>query len=147
MVVRRATWKLSDPLFRGDTAGGVQAPDPAGPPSIVRHVLYLEGAGRASPYLSLSESRDSAQYFAGSGRVYRTTLAAATAADVGHLSQRELTRLLQGNGQGDAAGSRPYQVAQARKYVEQWQEHLFDFRGWIGRDPGAARATLNSLFA
>lgn len=146
MVLRRTSWKQTEPLYRGDVAGGVQAPDPKGPRSIVRHITYQDGAGRSTPYLSVSESRDAAQYFAGSGRVYRTNKSAAGDSQVQHLSRAELLGLLKGRGQGDAAGSGAYQVAKARQYVEQWQEHLLDFAPWATRTPAQVRAGLDTLF-
>jgi hypothetical protein len=35
---------------------------------------------------------------------------------------------LKGNGKGKARWSDPFEVMQARRYAEQWSEHLLDFR-------------------
>jgi hypothetical protein len=35
---------------------------------------------------------------------------------------------LKGNGKGKAKWSDPFEVMQARRYAEQWSEHLLDFR-------------------
>lgn len=122
-------WKASkDSLFRGDTAAAVRLPTPRADDSIVRHVLYLEGPGRETPYLSTTESRDTARRFAGSGAVWQTSVATAKANAVDHISNSELLSSLQGKGKGKAKWSDAYEVMQARRYVEQWSEHLLDFR-------------------
>jgi hypothetical protein len=119
-----------DPLWRGDSASGLTCPSPRANASIVRHVLYLDGAGRETPYHSTSEEHDSAAHFAGQigGRVYRTTVASAQLAGVRHISKNELLGLLQGTGHGDAKWPSAYEVMTARKYVEQWGEHLLSYR-------------------
>jgi len=58
-----------DPLFRGDASDEVSIPSPAADPSLVRHILYLGGYGRESPYLSTSAEHVLAARFAGAGRV------------------------------------------------------------------------------
>ena len=123
-------WKARrDPLWRGDSAAGVSCPHPRADPSIVRHVLYLDGPGRETPYSSTTESWQSADHFAGKdGRVWTTRVPTAESEGVLHIDRRELLRLLRGNGRGDATWSSAYEVLQARRYVEQWQEHLLDFR-------------------
>lgn len=123
-------WKLSrDPLFRGDSSTGVQVPDPVADKSIVRHVLYLDGPGRLTPYVSTSESMSAAQHFAGrTGVVWSTTHSKACQQGVAHRPRKELLELLRGKGKGDAAWHSAFEVAQARRYVEEWDEHLFDFR-------------------
>jgi hypothetical protein len=125
------SWRSDeDPLFRGDVASGVQLPVPKADRSIVRHVLYLEGFGRPTPYVSTSESRDVAGNFAyPGGRVYTTRVPEWTLNRVRHISQAELCQLLRGSGKGDASWPRAFEVAQARRYVEEWAEHLADFRG------------------
>lgn len=123
-------WKETrDPLFRGDLAEEVRLPTPAADPSMVRHILYLDGAGRETPYLSTSEWRDIAELFAGrEGRVWQTKVPRAKAEKVRHLSRRELVQLLRGKGKGAASWPSPFEVMQARRYVEEWREHLLDFR-------------------
>lgn len=126
-----ADWRASrDPLFRGDQRGGVQLPSPAADPSIVRHVLYLDGAGRPTPYLSTSEDREVAERFASrGGHVYVTLPRSWGALGVGHVSQTDLLQMLRGKGKGRAAWSSALEVMQARRYVEESAEHLADFAG------------------
>lgn len=142
------TWKASKhALFRGDAKGGVLPPVPSADASIVRHVLYLDGPGRLSPYLSTTESHKVAKHFARrQGLVYRTTVSSAKAVGVSHRSRKELLQLLKGRGKGDAAWHSPYEVAQARRYVEQWAEHLYDYRGLIGLDPVVLTEITSALF-
>jgi hypothetical protein len=122
-------WKQSkDLLFRGDRKDGIGIPDPSGDDSIVRHVLFLEGAGRKTPYLSTSEHYDLAENFAQAGAVWKTYVAKAKNKNVGHIGQTELLGLMKGNGKGKAKWPEPFEVMQARRYVEQWGEHLLDFR-------------------
>ena len=45
-----------------------------------------------------------------------------------HLNKADLLTMLKGNGKGKAKWDSPYEVMQARRYVEQWSEHLLDFR-------------------
>ena len=47
--------RKTDPLYRGDAADAVLIPVPDADASIVRHILYLDGYGRATPYLSTTE--------------------------------------------------------------------------------------------
>jgi len=109
-------WKPSkDPLFRGDRKSGINVPKPNADDSIVRHILFLEGPGRETPYLSTTEEYDVAEYFAQSGTVWKTFVT-------------ELLSLMKGNGKGNAKWSSAFEVMQARRYVEQWGEHLPDFR-------------------
>lgn len=124
-------WKQSqDPLFRGSDRAAAGRPTPAADRSLVRHILYLDGYGRETPYLSATESGEVAHHFAhADGAVWKTMVARLRAAGVGHRSRKELLQNLRGYGKGDAAWPSPFEVMQARAYVEQWQEHLLDFRG------------------
>ena len=128
MTERR--WKKSkDPLFRGDMKDCVRPPVPDADDSIVRHILYLEGPGRETPYLSTTELEENAKYFAGkSGAVWNTTAPTAESLNVGHISKSDLLSQLKGNGKGKAKWDSAYEVMHAKKYVEQWAEHLFNFR-------------------
>ena len=122
-------WKISkSPLYRGDSKDGVSVPSPHADNSIVRHVLFLEGPGRETPYLSASEEYDAASNFATGGIVWETFVKVAKLEGVKHLGRTELLSLMKGNGKGKAKWSRPFEVMQARRYVEQWSEHLLDFR-------------------
>ena len=97
--------------------------------SIVRHILYLSGYGRLTPYLSTSEDEDVAQRFAGTrGRVYRTTPKKILGHGIAHIPYSDLLHLLRGSGKGDARWGNAYEVMQARRYVEENAEHLVDFR-------------------
>ena len=121
-------WKMSkDPLFRGDTKEKVCVPNPRADDSIVRHVMYFEGPGRETPYLSTSEDYELAENFS-NGAVWETLVKVVKDASVGHISRTELLSLMKGNGKGKAKWQNPFEVMQARRYVEQWGEHLLDFR-------------------
>jgi hypothetical protein len=95
---------------------------------VVRHVLYLEGPGRETPYLSTSEQREVAERFAQAGGVWETSVAHANAEGIGHISRLELLGILRGNGKGAATWPNAFEVMQARRYVEQHAEHLLDYR-------------------
>lgn len=132
MSSKSTKWRQRrDPLWRGDSDAGTTRPSPRSDSSIVRHILYLDGAGRETPYHSTSEAREVASHFAGNlgGRVYKTTVETAQAAGVGHISKIELVGILQGTGQGVAKWSSAYEVMTARRYVEQWSEHLLNYAG------------------
>ncbi len=134
-------------LFRGDDAESVSLPSPEADASIVRHVLYLDGAGRESPYLSTTESSSVAEHFAGhDGRVWRTTAARAKANGVAHVGRNELLFLLQGTGKGAAKWDSAFEVMQARRYVEEWLEHLLDFHEFGEASQGDLRTIVNEIF-
>jgi hypothetical protein len=135
-MTAKKKWKMSkDPLFRGDSRDTVCIPNPAADDSIVRHVMYFEGPGRETPYLSTSEEYELAENFS-NGAVWQTFVKTAKAASVGHISQSELLSLMKGNGKGKAKWPSAFEVMQARRYVEQWGEHLLDFRET--KEPSAA---------
>lgn len=134
-------WKQSrDSLFRGDHKDTVCVPTPNADASIVRHVMYLEGPGRETPYLSATERRSVAETFAQDGGVWETTVTHAKAHGVGHISNSDLLGLMQGNGKGKAVWPEAFEVMQARRYVEEHNEHLLDFRP-VG-DPAACVKTV-----
>jgi hypothetical protein len=143
---RGTSWrKRRDPLFRGDASGGPAIPDPAADPSIVSHVLFLGGTGRATPYHSTSESGEIALRFAGStGRVYQCSVPAAEAEDVQHISRTELLGLLRARGYGRARWKSALEVMQARRYVEENLEHLLDFSRLHGAD---LRSIVSRIYA
>jgi len=121
-------WKQSkNPLYRGDGKKSVHIPNPKANDSIVRHIMYFEGYGRETPYLSTSEDYVLAENFS-SGAVWQTFVRKAKAESVEHISRTELMSLMKGNGKGKAKWSNAFEVMQARRYVEQWGEHLLDFR-------------------
>lgn len=97
--------------------------------SIVRHVLYLEGFGRDTPYLSTTEDRAVAGRFAGKhGAIWATDAKKLRATEgTRHISRKDLLQLLKGKGKGDAIWTSAYEVAQARRYVEESREHLISF--------------------
>ena len=121
-------WKMSkNPLFRGDRKDAVCVPSPEADDSIVRHIMYFEGPGRKTPYLSTSEEYELADNFS-NGAVWQTFVKMAKAESVEHISRTELLALMKGNGKGKAKWPSAFEVMQARRYVEQWGEHLLDFR-------------------
>jgi hypothetical protein len=143
----KSAWRSRDPLYRGDDATAVRCPVPSADPSVVRHVLYLEGAGRETPYLSTTESQAVARRFAGKhGRVWATSSAAARQESVGHISHAELLDLLKGKGKGRAKWTSAFEVQQARRYVEQHLEHLLDFSVHQAQPPAALASLVLRIF-
>ncbi|MFM8330219.1 MAG: hypothetical protein ACKN9T_00860 [Candidatus Methylumidiphilus sp.] len=127
-MTAKKKWKMSkDPLFRGDFKEKVCVPNPHADDSIVRHIMYFEGLGRETPYLSTSEDYEFAENFS-NGAVWETLVKVAKEASVVDIGQTELLSLMKGNGKGKAKWPNPFEVMQARRYVEQWGEHLLDFR-------------------
>ena len=122
-------WKLGhDQLYRGDMDPGPTPATFGSNPSIIRHILYLEGLGRETPYLSTSEFQASAQYFAdGGGRVYTTNPMTWIGQNVSHIPRTMLNQLLTGKGKGRASWDRASDVRRARELVELHFEHLADF--------------------
>lgn len=141
-------WKLTrDPLYRGDQTQGASLPCPRASPSIVRHVLYLEGYGRETPYLSASEDRGLASHFAGTnGKTYIAYPKQWPSLGVAHRPRKELLQLLRGHGKGDAEWPSAYEVMRARQYVEEWQEHLADFTTIEDSTPHSLRALVDQVF-
>lgn len=141
-------WRAkSAPLLRGDNAGGLTQPVPASARSIVRHVLFLGGPGRPTPYHSTTETEAVALRWAGpSGRIYQTTVKEAQVRNVRHVSHLELLQLLRGNGHGDAAWPSAADVKQARRYVEQSAEHLLDFSGLAGLTADQLAELVDGLY-
>jgi hypothetical protein len=79
------------------------------------------------------------------GRVYAIKAPDAGAKGVGHIPRIELLGLLRGKGHGRAGWSSALEVMTARRYVEQWAEHLFDFSA-SGPSPDDLRALVDELF-
>jgi hypothetical protein len=121
------TLKKTDPLFRGDGSDAVVVPNPTADPSLVRHILYLGGYGRETPYLSTSADEGLAARFAEGGRVWKTSGALAEQLGAKHLSQSELQTTLKSSTRGRASWTNARQRLLARKYVEQHAEHLIGF--------------------
>jgi hypothetical protein len=146
MAQRR--WKAErDPLYRGDVEGGVSLPSPSGDSSIVRHLLYLGGSARETPYLSTTEEREIAEQFAGAkGQVYRTEVPAWHDHGVRHISRVELLDVLKGSGKGKASWHSAYEVMRARQYVEETAEHLADFSATGALSAHRLRQTVDTLF-
>jgi hypothetical protein len=134
-------WKPSkNPLLRGDSKAGVRVPTPNADDSIVRHILYLEGPGRETPYLSTSEKLEAAEFFAQGGTIWIAFVKKANDHGIRHISNSDLLSNMKGNGKGKAKWDDAFEVMQARRYVEQWAEHLLDFRETI--DPKSAVSSI-----
>jgi hypothetical protein len=143
----RETWGVDDPLLRGDNKESVCLPVPHAPASIVRHVLYLEGAGRDTPYLSTTEEERIAEQFAGKGgRVWYTVVTRVQAANLRYVSHSELLGLLRGKGKGDASWPKASEVQRARAYVEMWAEHLIDFGSQKGKSAEEIGTLVHTVF-
>ncbi len=65
---------------------------------------------------------------------------------MGHIPRLELLKLLRGKGRGRAKWSSAHEVMTARRYVEQWAEHLFDFSD-LEMSPQELRELLDELYA
>ncbi|MCP4655546.1 MAG: hypothetical protein GY856_09025 [bacterium] len=141
-------WKENrDPLFRGDAQECVSLPTPDADPSIVRHILYLDGPGRETPYLSTTESDHVAERFAGNdGQVRQTWVRSARENGIRHIGRSELRNILKGSGKGTAKWHSAFEVMQARRYVEEWLEHLFDFRPIHDLSLNELRQMVDSVF-
>ena len=144
-MATKQKWKVSkDPLYRGENSSTPTIPTPQANKSIVRHILYLEGQGRETPYLSTSESEDTARRFAGrNGSIFRAIPKEWPKSEVKHRSRKELLDLLKGKGKGDAAWSSAVEVLRAHQYVEEHAEHLADFSDIQPQDAGT---TVNVIF-
>lgn len=132
----------SGSLFRGDAANSVALPDPMSTRGIVSHILFLDGAGRATPFTSTTESRATAKHFAGAkGKVWETDRSTAQAQGAGHIPLKDLLHLLKGYGKGKAKWNNPIEVAHARAYALRWEEHLFDWK----KHPAIAQAIADTF--
>lgn len=141
-------WKeADDPLFRGDS---VEIPDPPRPradPSLVLHILQLDGPGQPSPYLSTTESEDTAAYFANpKGFVLSTSVPVLREAAVRYIGKTELLQLLVGIGKGDARWHSAAEVKRAAHLVEQHAEHLASFRPHHEADEEQLRQVVRKTF-
>jgi hypothetical protein len=140
------TSKKADPLFRGDGSDAVSVPAPVAEPSLIRHILYLGGLGRESPYLSTSGDRTLADKFATrGGRVWKTSGALAEQLGAKHISQSDLQATLKSSKTGRASWSNARQRLLARKYVELHAEHLIDFIPFK-QTPAAVKGAVLKMF-
>ncbi|MCK5797681.1 MAG: hypothetical protein KAI47_10885 [Deltaproteobacteria bacterium] len=142
------TWrKRRDRLYRGDTNPPTR-PTPTADNSLVRHILYIGGRGRETPYQSTSEVEEVAREFAPvkKGKVHSTYAPHAESLGLKHISRMDLLNLLKGRGKGHARWASPYVVMQARKYVEQSFEHLIDFSGQTDLDGEELDSLLTDLY-
>lgn len=129
MPAKRPPKPRDQELFRGDHVRGVAIPEPAADASIVRHILYLDGAGRPTPYTSTTHDRAIARTFSRPrGRIWETSVQQAQIHGAAHLPLDELLQNLRGKGHGARFAGRPSEVAQARVYAERHCEHLLDWR-------------------
>jgi hypothetical protein len=145
--MRREAWGVDDHLCRGDESEAVSVPNPGADASLVRHILYLDGRGRLTPYLSSSEDFESARNFAGaSGRVWFTKVIRIEGEGLRYISNQELLGLLRGKGKGDASWTKASEVQQARAFAEFWGEHLADFRALAQHTPESVKAVVHRVF-
>ncbi|MEZ4293574.1 MAG: hypothetical protein R3B70_01260 [Polyangiaceae bacterium] len=135
-----------DPLWRGDTVP-LTRPVPGADGAIVRHVLFLDGPGRPTPFHSATESRRTAEHFAGpGGKVYETYVTSVEEVGARHISHIELLGLLRGKGHGKAKWHSAFEVLQARRKVEEHIEHLFDFVALEGLTDAEIGALVSGLY-
>ena len=86
--------------------------------------------GRDTQWTSTTETEVTARHFARPhGRVWETDKSTATTQGARHLSKKELLQLLKGFGKGQAKWNDAIEVASARAYVLQWDEHLLNWQG------------------
>jgi hypothetical protein len=137
--------KKTDPLFRGDGRDAVSVPSPGADPSLIRHILYLGGFGRETPYLSTSSDETIAARFAAAGRVWKTSGAQAELLGAKHLSQSELQATLKSSTKGRARSPSARHRLLARKYVELHAEHLIDFIPFK-KTPATVEGTVLKMF-
>ncbi len=77
---KQSKWKSNkDPLFRGDKKEHVSVPNAQADTSFVRHILYPEGPGRETPYLSCTEVEDVEMFAGKNGAVWVTMVKQARA--------------------------------------------------------------------
>lgn len=113
-------WKASsDPLYPGGRAG-VVGPIPGANTSIVRHVPFLEGAGRETTYLSTTESSVVVERFAGKdGKPFAhpvrklDSLVESAAKESGTLALKPLVKWL-----GDGSRARAERALPFKRYRE-----------------------------
>lgn len=141
-------WKAKrDDLYRGDHKDAVGLPDPKSNKSIVRHILYLDGPGRETPYLSSSEDYAVAKRFAGrDGRVWKTNDASCIEQQVVHIGNADLLGMLKGRGHGDAKWDSALEVKMARRYAEETREHLLQFSKHAKKSEEQLRELVDVLF-
>ncbi|RKG75497.1 hypothetical protein D7W82_36660 [Corallococcus sp. CA049B] len=58
----------------------------------------------------------------------------------------DLLSMLRGVGKGDAKWKNALEVMTARKYVEQWSEHLLDFRAHKSSSKEQVEKLIDELF-
>lgn len=136
-----APHKLNDALYRGDARDEVRLPSPGADADIVAHVLARRG--HETPFLSTSETREAAAHFAAGGRVWVTSAARASTADVRHLSRTELlSKLSQSKGTWRSHSERLRAVAAVKRHAE----HLLDFTRHTRVSEPKLRELVDGLF-
>jgi hypothetical protein len=129
-----------DHLYRGNDDEVAGRPDPAADRNLVRHVLYLGGRGRATPYLSITADRDEAAFF---GLVWQTSSAALASSGTKHLQNDALIAALKRN-KGRSRWPSTKDRLRAAKYAEEHGEELADFVAF--EDGPTALAATRSAF-
>lgn len=130
----------ADRLYRGNDDEVAGRPDPRANDNLVRHVLYLGGRGRASPYLSATADRNEAAEF---GPTWETTSAAVQASGARHLPNDALIAALKRN-RGRARWPSTRDRQRALKYAEQHGEQLVDY-GAFPDAPSALSAVATAF--
>jgi hypothetical protein len=127
-------------VYRGNSDDVAGRPEPSADSNLVRHVLYLGGPGRSSPYLSLTADRATAVDF---GTLWESSVAALNSAGARHLPTEALITALKRN-QGRSKWPSARDRQRALKYVEQHGEELADYRSFS--DARSALAAVNVAF-
>jgi hypothetical protein len=123
-------------LLRGDQPDAVSVPDPNASNLLIRHILYVDGYGRQTPYLSTSELREIAELW---GVVWETPSSLASSHGATHIRKDELLSIIRVSRRGRAGWPRRLERLQAMRYVEDNHEHLLDYTAF--RDRPAAELT------
>lgn len=145
--MRARSWSPKDSLFRGDGKSPA-IPTPSADASIVRHILYLGGFGRETPYSSTTESPEIARRFASdNGTVWEARVAVAKVHSVRHVSRADLSLQLRGKGRGRATWTSAFEVLQARAFVERWREHLLDFTSLTDKTDPELQLVVGKVFS
>jgi len=127
------------PRYRGNDDEVAGRPAPKADSNLVRHVLYLGGRGRATPYLSITADRDEAATF---GALWKTSSAALRSSGAKHLPNDALIAALTSN-KGRARWPSTKDRLRAAKYAEEHGEELADFSAFDDESTALAATTTS----